>query len=445
MNVTHQIANYIQTAEYDGFPEVVIEKAKLCLLDWIGVTLAGAREPISDVMFDLASVVGGGEQATIVGRGTKTNVLLASLINGTNAHALDFDDVHIESPGHPSAPIIPATLSLAESRHFSGRNFITSFIVGVQVFFSVGAANLPFHYDEGWHNTGTVGHVAAAAASAKLLGLTDSHLVNALGIGTTQAAGIKNVFGTMCKPFHAGKAAMDGLLAALLAEKGFTSSEDAIGGHGGFLDVYSSKSHPEALEKALNDSFCIEDVRFKRYPSCFATHPAIDCMLSLRNQYEINSENIAEILCIAYPRCLEIAAIPEPGTGLEGKFSVQYCLALALHEGKLLLESFNDAKVKEPSLTSVMKKVKFASEQSYQQTRTSEVIIKFRDGKSIQEKVSLSELLSDPEREKADVTQKFRDITYALMPKKSADRILESVNSLEEIDNMADLVALCRF
>lgn len=321
MNLTYQVADYIQKTKYSKFPEEVIEKAKLCFLDWIGVTLAGAKEPISDITFDLANLLGGKKQATILGKGLKTNLLFASLINGTNAHALDFDDVNIQSPGHPSAPIIPAILSLTEWKELSGRNFITAFTIGVQIFFSIGAANLPYHYNEGWHNTGTVGHLASASASAKLLGLNKAQIVNALGISATQAAGLQNVFGTMCKPFHAGKAAMDGLLGALLAERNFTSSNDVISGKSGFLEIFSSKSTPEALEKALNGSFLINDVRFKRYPSCFATHAAIDCMLSLRNRYTINPEEITEIQCIVYPRCLQVGAIEEPKPVFSGAYS----------------------------------------------------------------------------------------------------------------------------
>ena len=445
INLTHRLAEYVIHTEYPNIPEDAIKKAKLCLLDWIGVTLAGAKEPISDITFDLADFLGGKGQATILGKGLKTNLLFASLVNGTSAHALDFDDVHIKSSGHPSAPIIPAILALAEWKELSGRDFITAFIIGVQTFFSIGAANMPYHYDEGWHNTGTVGHLASAAASAKLLGLNEKQIVHALGIGATQAAGLQNVFGTMCKPFHAGKAAMNGLLAVLLAQRDFTSSDDVMGGKRGFLEVFSSKSNPDALEKALTGNLFINEVRFKRYPSCFATHSAIDCMIFLRNKHVLNPEEISEIQCIVYPRCIEISGIAEPQTGLEGKFSVQYCLAVALQEGKVLLESFDDAKVKTPSLTSLMKKVKLVREDSFTKTRTSEVVIKLRDGKTVQEKVNLSELLSDRKKEEEDVIRKFKDIAYSMMPEKRADQILGLANSLEKVENMAEIVTLCHF
>jgi len=445
MNLTHLLADYIYKIEYEKFPEHIVEKAKLCLLDWIGVTLAGYKEPISNITYGLIEMLGSEKQATILGKGSKTNLLFAALVNGTNSHALDFDDVHVETPGHPSAPLIPAILSLAEWKETSGRDFITALITGVQIFFSIAEANMPYHYNEGWHNTGTMGHLSAAAASAKLLRLDNRQIINAIGIGTTQAAGLQNVFGTMCKPFHAGKAAMDGLLAALLAEKNFTSSDDIIGGKGGFLEVYSSKSTPEAFEDALKSNFLIEGVRFKLYPSCYATHAAIECMISLRNQHEINPDEIMEIQCAVYPRCLQISATSEPETGLEGKFSVQYCLAAALLEGKVLLDSFTDSNVKKDSITDVMNKVKLLPNNSYTKKRTTEVVIKFKNGKTIQEKVSLSELFKEPGQERESITQKFKDITYSLMPKEKADQIVESISSLEKIKNMADIVALCQY
>ena len=442
LNLTHLIAEYIHQTDYTKFPEDVIEKAKLCLLDWIGVTLAGAREPISEITSNLVLGFGGHGQATILGKGWKTNPLFASLINGTNAHALDFDDGVLEGPGHPSAPTIPAILSLAEWKGSSGRDFITAFATAVQVFFSIDAATMPSHSGNGWHSTGTIGHLAAAAGSAKLLGLPIPQIIHALGISVTQAAGLKNAFGTMCKPFHAGKAAMDGLLAALLAERNFTSPVDAISGKGGFLQVYSSRSTPEALREALDGRSFLDEVRFKRYPSCFNTHAAIDCVLSLQDRYAINPEEIMEIECTVYPRCLEVSAIPEPQTGLEAKFSIQYCLAMALQEGKVMINSFDDSKVKGPSLNDLMKKVKLVSEESYSKTRTSKVIIRFKNGKTIQERINLLEVFSDRKREKADAVQKFKDIAYPFMHKERADQIIESVDSLDKMNNLSSLIDL---
>ena len=444
MNLTCLLSDYIQKQTYSKLSDKDIEKAKLCFTDWIAVTLAGSKEPISEINFQLIEMLGGNGQATIIGKGFKTNLLFAALMNATSAHALDFDDVHLDSSGHPSAPIIPALLSLAEWKGLSGSDFINAFVTGVHVFFSIGAGNMPLHYQEGWHNTGTVGHMASAAAAAKLLNLNKRQTVNAIGIAATQSAGLQNVFGTMGKPFNAGKAAMDGLLAALLAERNFTSSDDPISGKNGFLAVYSSKSDPPAMEKALLENNFLNGVTFKRYPSCFATHAAIDCMLSLKNQYEINPEGIDEIQCVVYPKCLDIAALAEPKTGLEGKFSVQFCLASALEEGKIELDSFEDAQVNKPSLKNIMKKIKLTGRASYSKTRTSKVLIKFKNGKSIQKKIILSELMEDSVRVKADVVKKFKAITGPFMPRQKAEHLLDSIESLENIKNMTDIVSLCQ-
>jgi 2-methylcitrate dehydratase PrpD len=389
-------------------------------------------------------MLGGKAQATVIGKKVKTNLLFAALINATNAHALDFDDVHLDSPGHTGAPIISSILALAEWKGLSGREFITALVAGVHVFYSLGAANMPMHYQEGWHNTGTFGHIACAAASAKLLNLNKKQTVHAIGIAATQAAGFKNVFGTMCKPFNAGKAAMDGLMAALLAQRNFTSSEDSISGKNGFLSIFSSTADPSAMAKALLEENFLNRVTFKLYPSCFATHAAIDCMLFLRHQYEINWQEIAEIECIVYPKCLDIAAIADPKTGLEGKFSVQFCMALALVEGKVVLDSFVDSKVADPLHRDIMKKVKVISAPDFSKNRISQVTIKFKSGEQLQKTIDLSKQKDDPAKEKDEVLTKYHEIVESCLHRSDADKLLASIESLERVDNMADLIGLCR-
>ena len=443
-NLTALLSDYIHKQTYTKLSDPDIEKAKLCFLDWVAVTLAGSQEPISDINFRLIESLGGRAQATLIGRDLKSNLLFAALMNATSAHALDYDDVHLDSSGHPSAPVIPAILALAEWKGLSGKDFINAFVVGVHVFFSIGAGNMPLHYQEGWHNTGTVGHIAAAAASARLLNLNKVKIANAIGAAATQSAGLQTVFGTMGKPFNAGKAAMDGLLAALLAEGNFTGSDDPLGGKNGFFAVYSSKSDPAAMEKALLGKNFLKGVTFKRYPSCFASHTATDCMLSLKSQYDIDPENILEIEGVVYPKCLDIAALAEPITGLEGKFSVQFCLALALAEGRLEPNSFSDAKVNHSLLKPIMNKIKLTGDPAYSEGRASKVIIKFQNGKSIQKKIVLSELMEDTVRGKSDVVKKYREIARHFMPAQKADHLLSNIESMEQIKNMADIVSLCR-
>lgn len=443
-NITNQIASYIHNTEYSTLPEDVIEKAKLCFLDWIAVTFAGSKEEISDITGDLIDIFREDGESTILGRKSKANPLFAALINGINAHVLDFDDGILEGPGHPSAPIIPAIISLSEWKGCSGQDFILSFIVAVQVFFTLDTICMPFHSKAGWHSTGTFGNIAATAGSAKLLGLNVSQIIKALGISTTQVAGLKNTFGTMCKSLNTGQAAMNGILAALLAEKGFTSSSDGIGGKGGFIEVYCAGSTADVFEKTLNGGFFLNKVKFKRYPSCFNTHAAIDCVLSLQRRYEIKPEQISEIRCTAYPRCIEVSAIEKPQTGLEAKFSVQYCIAAALQEGKVLLNSFDNEKVKSPLIQNIMKKIKLMSDESFSKTRTSEINIKLKNGEKLSEKISLAEVFRVRKKEKEQVIQKFNEIVPYFLSAERANQIIKSINSLEKIDSMADITKNCQ-
>ena len=219
MEVTKRLSEYIVNLKFSDLPRDVVKGAKLCFLDWLGVTLSGSKEPLTHILSAVAEEQGGKPQATLIGRKKKVSLLQAALINGGASHALDFDDVHLGMMGHPSAPVFPAILALGEWKKITGEQFISAFIAGFEAECRVSSIVYPEHYLCGWHATGTLGHFGAAAACANLLGLSPSQTVYALGIAGTQSSGIKQVFGTMCKPFHAGKAAMNGLLAALRRRK----------------------------------------------------------------------------------------------------------------------------------------------------------------------------------------------------------------------------------
>ena len=334
MEITKALSEYIVKLKFSDLPKDVVEGAKLCFLDWLGVTLSGSKEPLTNILATVAEEQGGKPQATLIGRKKKASLLQAALINGAASHALDFDDVHLGMMGHPSAPVFPAILALGEWKKVSGEQFISAFIAGFEAECRVSSIVYPEHYLCGWHATGTLGHFGAAAACANLLGLNLSQTVYALGIAGTQASGIKQVFGTMCKPFHAGKAAMNGLLSALLAEKGFTSSTDMLEGSKGFSKVFSTRMDPPKALERLGDDYAIRGVVFKRHASCFETHPAIDAVLALKEEQGLTADQVESIQLDAYTVACDIAGIPAPQTGLQGKFSLAFCVALALGEGE---------------------------------------------------------------------------------------------------------------
>src|SRR5882757_6226154 len=226
--LTRTLAAQASTVTYDALPEPVRALTRQCVLDYYGVALAGADDPLVTILLDELAEAGGAAQAGVVGHKLRLPALSAALINGAIGHALDYDDVNLAMPGHPSVAILPGLLSLAEERQSSGREIIAAFVAGYETACRIGMALRPGHYNLGFHATGTVGVFGAAAACARLLGLDAATTAQALGIAGTQAAGLKSQFGTMSKPFHAGKASQSGLLAARLAARGFSSRTDLV-------------------------------------------------------------------------------------------------------------------------------------------------------------------------------------------------------------------------
>jgi 2-methylcitrate dehydratase PrpD len=441
MNITRALCERVEQLSWEDLPKDALAEAKLCLIDWLGVTLGGAHEPLTEILINVTSALGGSEQSSVVGRTLKTSMLNAALINGSASHALDYDDVHFMMMGHPTVPVMPALLALAENKQAAGRDFLTAFILGFEAECRIGSSVLPFHYQQGWHATSSIGRFGAAVACAKLLGLSVEKLIYAVGLAGTQAAGLKQVFGTMAKPFHAGKAAADGLLAALLAEQGFTCSDDILAGDGGFCKVLSPECNPEMIIEEFGKSYTIGNVMFKRHASCFETHPTIDAALGLRGK--VKPEEIKEIFVNAVPVALEIAGKPEPRTGLEGKFSLAYCVALALADGGTGEIDFTNEKVLSKHLVSLRKKTTVAGSDQFGLTQA-EVIVKTVDGRELKSYADTLEIGADKQRRKADLIRKFRSFSDRLLPLGRTDAILQFVETLESQKNMKDLLVLCQ-
>ncbi len=441
MNITRALCEAIGEMDYESLPSDVVEEAKLCLLDWIGVTLGGAREPLTRILMEVTEIVGGNEQAGIIGHDRKDSMLNAALINGSASHALDFDDVHLQFMGHPTVPVMPALLALAETRGYGGRDFLTAFVAGFEAECRIGSSVFPMHYQQGYHSTSTVGRFGAAIACAKLLDLDAERMNYSIGLAGTQAAGLKQVFGTMAKPFHAGKAAMDGLLSALLAEKNFTCSDDILAGETGFCQVLSPEATPEIIAEDFGKDYAIRSVIFKRHASCFETHPAIDAVMALRD--EVDAADVVEIHVAANPIALEIAGKPEPKTGLEGKFSIAYCAALALADGETGEASFTDHMVARPHLVELTKKVSLEGSDDYGFSQA-EVVLRTKDGRELTSVADTMDADVDKERRKADLVKKFHSFADRLLPEGRSDAILRFVNEIDAKKNVGDLVALCR-
>ena len=442
MKVTERLARYVLETSYPSFPKEVVHQGKRCFLDLLGVALGGAKQPLSKILLKMVKDFGGQPQATILGHGLKTNVMNAALVNGAMAHALDYDDTHSGSLGHPSAPLIPAVLAVAEWKGLSGKSALEAFILGFEVETRIGLGMGMKPYDRGWHATSTFGRFGAAVAAGKLLGLSLEEMKIALGLAGTQAAGLRLVFGTMTKPFHPGKCAFDGVLSAILAQRGFTCAPNIIEGKKGYWEVLGDDSNLEPMVKDLGKKYEVLKNTFKPYAACLLTHPTIDAILEMRNKYNLKPEDVEAISCDVGKFCLDSAGQVEPKTGLSGKFSTYYCAALALAEGEAGENMFTDKKVQDPQMVALRKKVKAKVVPGYKDTEA-KVTITAKGGKKYSAYVNTPK--GDPRNPPTDeeLENKFRSLAPSVLPQPRVDRLVETIWSLEKLGNVRQLIRLC--
>src|SRR5213082_775914 len=356
--LTRTLAAQASAVTYEALPEPVRELARQCVLDYYGVALAGADDPLATILLDELAEAGGAAQASVIGHKARLPVLSAALVNGAIGHALDYDDVNLAMPGHPSVAILPGLLALAELRKSSGREVIAAFVAGYETACRIGSALRPGHYERGFHSTGTVGVFGAAAACAHLLGLDTEATARALGIAGTQAAGLKSQFGTMCKPFHAGKAAQNGLLAARLAVRGFSSRPDLVECEQGFALTHGPDFDGQAALAAPANGFHIFANLFKYHAACYLTPGPIESARALRERHGVKPEQIAHMTLSLDKSCERVCNIAAPTDGLEAKFSLRQTVAMALSGvDTASLGAYSAATATDPALIQLREKL----------------------------------------------------------------------------------------
>ena len=443
MNITYKMAQFIHETTFKDLPDNIVQKAKLALLDWLGVTLAGSTHESSKLLFNTIDCFSGRKQATVLGYGKRMDIFSASLLNGYFSHVLDFDDCYNGMLGHPSAPILPAILALGEWQKKSGKEFILAFVLGVDLECRMGDAVNPQHYDHGWHSTSTLGHFGAAVGASKLLNLDTDKIVHAIGIAGTLASGVRQVFGTMCKPLHPGKAAMNGLLAAVLAGQGFTSSREMLGGEKSFTSVLcSNKFDLEALTFEIGQKWKVDEIIFKKYASCYRTHAVIECILSLRQQQRLNPEEIASIHCRIPPIALNHAGIIIPKTGLEGKFSQPYCAAIACMEGEAMDQQFTDEKVGSPVICGLIEKTKLEVDNHL---GPAEAVVKIQllNGNSYVERKDLEKIFTTEDEVFTNLKEKFQRLVSPIITDEESNDLLVTIMNLDAVKDVTALTKLC--
>jgi 2-methylcitrate dehydratase PrpD len=440
--LTATLAQRCRALSYDQLPADVVAVAKQCLIDWLGVTFAGYTEPVAQIIRAEMTAQGGNPQAAVVGSRARMSAYQAAVVNGTTAHALDYDDVLESMLGHPSAPIYAAVLALAEAEQRSGRDCLTAFVAGVEAASALGRLTSPSHYERGFHTTGTIGSLGAAAACAHLLGLDGPAWRTALGIGATQAAGLKAVFGTMSKPFHAGKAAGHGVLAASLARRGMSSSLEIIEAPRGFATTMS-RGPDHAVLADWASSFDTRDVLFKYHASCYHTHSAIEGMLSLR-EAGLDPAAVEHVELRVKPGLLGTCAIPEPVTGLEGKFSLRFVTALALITGEASEQCFTDEMVARPDVVALRDRVELVVDESLTDEFAIPLTVTTGAGAGLTACVNVGRPAGGEalERQGRRLAAKFRSLAAPRVGPSTCEQILETVANLEAPGSITRLASL---
>jgi 2-methylcitrate dehydratase PrpD len=440
-DLTRVLAGKASTLDYDDLPASVRELARQCILDYLGVVLAGAEDPLVRILLDEMTEAGGSPQASIIGHDARLPALSAALVNGAASHALDYDDVNMAMPGHPSVAILPGLLALAELTGSSGREVITAFVAGYETGCRIGAALQPGHYNLGFHSTSTVGSFGAAAACARLLGLDVKTTAMALGIAGTQAAGLKSQFGTMCKPFHAGKAAQNGLLAVRLARRGFSSRTDIVECVQGFALTHGPDFTPEAAVATPEAGFHLLANLFKYHAACYFTHAPIECARRLREEHRLTPDTITGIILRLDASCDRVCNIPVPVDGLQSKFSLRQTVAMALSGvDTASLGAYSAENARDPSLVGLRDRLRFDWQDNWPQTLC-ELELELVDGRRLAARHDAGIPASDIAEQGKRVAAKFDALVAPVL---GAPRARELREMVSDFDNLADIGDLAR-
>jgi len=450
VRVTEKLAKFIVETDLGKMPPEVVPIVKRAMIDTIGVAFAGSVDPVGKIITAFADKSGGKPVAGIIGGKIHTSSPLAALANGTIAHALDYDDAGAYTQGHPSAVLIPVVLALGEELGASGKEIIEAYVIGEEVWSKV-SRGMPMVQLKGWHPTAVLGTIGATAAAAKLLRLGIEQTMMALGLAGSEAAGLGQNFGTMTKPFHAGNAARSGVMAAMLIKEGFTATKDVMEGDMGFPATFYRGSTVDVskMVENLGAPFAVvsRGITAKAYPSCLGTHRSIDAILRLINLYDIKLDEVESIDCHISPRARKILFYDDPATGFEGKFSMPFVMAIALTERTVRLAQFTDAKVNDPIIKSLMRRVTCRVHPDWVEgkdndSRPDKVIVKLKNGKEYSQEVAIPKGNPQIPLTDEELLTKYRECAKFVLGDKEVEQCLGLLQKLERLEDIKELMEI---
>jgi 2-methylcitrate dehydratase PrpD len=441
---TSKLADFVLGLEPAILPPECLEAAKRCFVDYFAVTLAGSQEPIARA---LRGYLGGESGAsTVVGNFSKTSLENAAFANGTLGHALDYDDVK-SNIGHASVVIAPALLALGELRGSTGAEILTCFVAGFEMSCRVANSVESRHSQQGWHTTSTCGVFGAAAACGKLLALHKDALVGAFGMAASFSSGLRRNMGTLAKPIHVGQAAQSGLKAALLASRGIYGDRKIFSDEQSYGDVFSSPHDEEALVSNLAKSYEILANGFKLYPCCASAHAAIDAVLQLRKEHQIDPEKVEAVRVGTVPLGLDNLVYSRPRDTTQCRFSMPFCVALALIDGWITVENFSGNRLADERMKRLMQKVTMYRDPDmaplgYRGTGNANVTLTTKDGQIFKRWVDAARGRASNPVSNDELWTKFRACAGPALSEIKSEKLLSLLISFEELPNVRELLAL---
>jgi 2-methylcitrate dehydratase PrpD len=441
---TVTLAEFAAGLAYGDIPDDVRHEVARSLVDWLAVTLAGAAEPGSARLRAVAESVAPVPRATVAGTAQRTTVPYAALLNGYAAHVLDFDDTYnpARTTIHGSSVTWPVIFALSEldRSEVDGRLAVAAYVAGFETTARVAAAAGPAHYEIGWHVTGTAGHVGAGAAAARVLGLSAEQTVHALGTSVTQAAGLKELYGSDCKALHPAKAAMDGLVSALLASEGFTATATSIEGAKGLLRVLSPDPDPALLTAGLGSSWHLAANGHKAYASGSLTHPAVDAVLAIHARDDFTLDDVVRIVATVHPYAATVTGDPAPVTKTQAKFSLPHCVAVAVHAGRLTPADFEPETVNDPEMVRLRGLVELVVDRDGgKRAATVEVVL--ADGRVLRESVRDNRGTPDNPMTDDELERKLLDVAVPVLGGGRAAALASLAWRVAELDDVAAVIA----
>ncbi len=451
-NPTELIADFIVKAAYEDLPEKAIQIAKMSLIDSIGTCLAGSTTDAGQIISEYIKDKKSRPEATVIAKGFKTSAGDAALANGTMMHALDYDDTSEHFFGHPTTVILPAVMAAGEWMKISGKEALLAYILGYEIGNKVGYGMGPTPFDTGWHATGTFGALAAVAASAKVLKLNVYQTRMAIGIAASMAAGIRQNVGTMTKPLHAGNAARSGVFATILASKGFTADQAILEAPIGYAHVFGgdSTSGLEKMTDNLGSPFEIISGPpiIKLYPSCRATAGPLDAILNIVQEHNFEADDVIEVECRTSSHTPKVLIHNRPRTALEGKFSMQYCMAVAIMDKSAGLNKFIDDRVKDPQIQKLMTKVRYTHPPEWGSSPVDsmrgkvEIVVRLKNGSEFSSLVKSSKGDTENPLKLSDIETKFLDCARLVFSPAKTRVCLEKISTLDKTEDISSLMKL---